>query len=92
MANLIHESSYQRGGGEVRVDLCEFSSPKQTVYPSFLSLFFLIGIELIYKVVLVSAVQQSDSVIHIYIHSLFIFFSIIMVYHKILNILPCALQ
>ena len=33
---------------------------------------------------LISVVQQSDSVIHIYI-----FFSII-IYHRILSIVPCA--
>ena len=37
---------------------------------------------------LISAVQQSDSVIHIFF---FIFFSI-MVYHRILSIIPCAVQ
>ena len=47
---------------------------------------------------LIAAVQQSDSVIYIciyYIHTymyiLFIFISI-MVYHKILNIVLCAMQ
>ena len=39
---------------------------------------------------LISAVQQSDSVIHIYT-LFFIFFSII-VYYRILNIVPCAIQ
>ena len=43
--------------------------------------------ELIYNVVLVSGVQQSDSVIHIF----FLFFSI-MVYLGILNIIPCVMQ
>ena len=51
--------------------------------------FFLVKVQLIYSVVLISAVQQSASVIHIYI--LFIFFSI-MVYHQLLNIAPCATQ
>ena len=37
---------------------------------------------------LVSAVQQSDSVIHMY--TFFIFFSI-LVYHRILNVVPCAI-
>ena len=47
---------------------------------------------MIYNVVLISAVQQSDSVTHIYvIHSYFIFLSI-MVDHKILNIVLCAIQ
>ena len=35
------------------------------------SFFFYIGVQLIYNVVLVSAVQQSDSVIHIHISILF---------------------
>ena len=39
---------------------------------------------------LISAIQQSNSVIHIYTF-FFIFFSI-MVYHGILNRIPCALQ
>ena len=38
---------------------------------------------------LISAIQQSDSDIYIYI-SFFIFFSMV-VYHRILNIFPCAL-
>ena len=40
------------------------------------------------NVVLVSAAEQRDSIIHIYI---FIFFSI-MVYHRILSIGTCAIQ
>ena len=36
---------------------------------------------------LISAVQQGDSVIHLYTF-FFIFFSV-MVYHRILNIVPC---
>ena len=47
---------------------------------------FWISFPLIYNVVLVSAVHQSDSVTHIYIHFK-IFFSII-VYFRILNIVP----
>ena len=43
---------------------------------------------MIYHVVLISAIKQSHSVIHIYIF--FIFFSI-LVYHRILNIVPCAI-
>ena len=39
---------------------------------------------------LISAVQESDSIIHTYIFFL-IFFSI-MVYHRILNRAPCALS
>ena len=47
---------------------------------------------LIDNVMLTFHVQQSDSVIHMYLHIfLFIFFSI-KVYHRILNIVPCAIQ
>ena len=55
----------------------------------FIFLIYFIEVQLIYNVVLISAVQQIDSVIYIYIY--FIFFSI-MVYHRILNIVPCAIQ
>ena len=47
---------------------------------------FLIEVELIYNVVLISAVQQSDSVIHTY--TFFFIFSSIMVFLRILNIVP----
>ena len=61
--------------------------------------FFKIEVWLIYSIVLISGVQQSDSVlslsyiyicIYIFIF-LFIFFSIIA-YNKILNTVPCATQ
>ena len=52
--------------------------------------FILIEVSLNYSVVLITAVQQTDSVIHIYTF-IFIFFSI-MVYYRILNIVPCAIQ
>ena len=45
-------------------------------------------VQLIYNVVLISAVQQSDSVIW----TLFFIFFSIMVDHRILNIVPCAIQ
>ena len=57
---------------------------------SWLDIFFYINfieVQLIYNVVLISTIQQSDSVVHIYTF-FFIFFSI-MVYHRILNIVPC---
>ena len=63
----------------------------------------LIGVEVIYNVVLVSDVQHSDSVIHIYVCVcvcvcvyiyiciyFFRFFSFVD-YYKILNIVPSAL-
>ena len=40
---------------------------------------------------LMSAVQQSDSVIHIYTHS-FLVLSSITFYPKRLDIVPCAIQ
>ena len=50
---------------------------------------YFIEVQLIY--VLTSAVQQSDSLIHIYIYILKkILF--IMVYHRILNVVLCAAQ
>ena len=56
----------------------------------------LIEVQLIYSVVLISAVQESDSVMHIYIFSciyicIYIFFSI-MVYQRILNVVAYAIQ
>ena len=60
----------------------------------FFSWFFFwsfIEVELIYKAVIICAVQQSDPVIHIHIiHSLW-FFSHID-YHRILGRVPCAIQ
>ena len=56
----------------------------------FVNLFF-IEVQLIYNAVLVSGVQQSASVIHIYLF-FFRFFSIIGNYYKILNIVPRAIQ
>ena len=43
-----------------------------------------------YDVVLISAVQQSDSVICI--HMFFLIFFSIMIYPRALNVVPCALQ
>ena len=51
---------------------------------------FLIKLQLIYNIVSISAVQQSDPVIHIYI--LFLMLFSIMFYHKRLDIVPCAVQ
>ena len=59
---------------------------------------YLIEVQLIYHVVLVSGIQESDSVLHVYIYIyiyifFFRYFSIIG-YYKILNtlIVPCAMQ
>ena len=53
---------------------------------------FLIEVQLIYSVVLVSGVQQSDSVIHMYTNLFFFRFFSIIGYYKILDIVPCATQ
>ena len=42
-----------------------------------------------YNVVLTTVVQQCDSVIYPSVHILFFIFFSIMVYHRILNIVPC---
>ena len=43
-----------------------------------------------YNVVLIAAVEQSDSVAHMY--TFFFIFISIMVYQRILNIIPCGIQ
>ena len=64
-----------------------------------LFLIYFIEVQSIYNAVLIYIVQQSDSVIHTHTHThthiytctfFFIFFSI-TVYHRILNVVPCAL-
>ena len=52
-----------------------------------LFIYFYWKVQLNYNIVLMSFVQESDSVIHIYF---FVFFSI-MAYHSILNIVLCAM-
>ena len=50
---------------------------------------------LTYNAMLISTVQQNDSVIYIlyiYIYTFFVTFFSILVYHRILNIVPCAIQ
>ena len=56
----------------------------------FVSLLFFIEAWLTYNVVPVSGMQQSDSVIYIYIFFLIVFS--IIGYYKILNIVPYAIQ
>ena len=56
----------------------------------FIKKFYFIELQLIYYVVLISTVQQSDSVLYIYIY-IYTFFSI-MIYHRMLNIVPCDIQ
>ena len=54
---------------------------------------FLIEVQLIYNIVLVSGVQQGDSVLYIYVcvYIFFFRFSSIIGYYKTLNIVPCAI-
>ena len=52
---------------------------------------YFIHVQLIYSVVLIS-VQRSDSVTHIYTHTFFFIFFSIMVFHRILNTVLCAIQ
>ena len=51
---------------------------------------FIFEVELIYNVTLVSGVQHSDSVIHIYIYTFFFRFFSLIGYYKIFSIVPCA--
>ena len=57
-------------------------------------LIYFTEVQLIHNVVLISAVQQSDSVIHIYIYIYIHSFSYSfpLVYHRILDIVPCVMQ
>ena len=59
---------------------------------TYFFLFFkkFVEMQLVYNVVLISAAQQSNAGIHIYM-LFFIFFSI-MVYHRLLNTISCAIQ
>ena len=58
--------------------------------------YFFIEVLLIYSVVFVSGVQQSDLVIHIYVcvctHILLFRVFSMLSYYKILNVVPCAIQ
>ena len=67
--------------------------PIQPVF-SFLGgvLFFFIVVYLLYKVVLISAEQQSQPGIHLHISLLFFGFSSHLVPHRALSSVPCALQ
>ena len=64
-------------------------------FPLFLP-FFLIEVQLIYSIVLVSGVQHRDSYINIYISRytyIYLFrFSSLIWYYRLLNTVPCAIQ
>ena len=66
-----------------------FSMHHNLLKELFVVLVNFIEVELIYSLVLISTVQQSDSVIHIYVYILLhvLFW---MVYHRILTIGLCA--
>ena len=53
------------------------------IFPDTIGHIFLIEVKLIYNVVLVSGIQQSDSVTHIFF---------LISYCKILSIVPCAIH
>ena len=53
-------------------------------------IFISIEVYFIYNV-LISVVQQSESYIYIYRYICFFIFFSIMLYHRILNIVPCAI-
>ena len=68
------------------------------IFSQILPTFYFVEAWLIYKVVLISAIQQNDSDIYIHTHThthiyIYIIFHIfpIMVYHRILDIVPCAI-
>ena len=52
--------------------------------------FYSIKVKLVYNVVLIPAVQKSDSVIHLY--ALFFILFSITVSHRTVNVVPCAMQ
>ena len=51
-----------------------------------------IELQLIYNIMLVSSVQDRDSVIHTYVSPFFFRFFSLIGYYKILSIVPCAIQ
>ena len=78
-------------------DLCFLSvrlrlRPQSSFFKKFLLKYkiFFIDLQLIYHIVLVSTVHQSDSLMRIY--TLFSIFFSIIVYHRVLTLLPCAVQ
>jgi len=59
-------------------------------YYFYFFIIIFIGVLLIYKVMLVSAIQKSESVKHTYIHSLKFFPNI--GHYRVLSRIPCAIQ
>ena len=54
--------------------------------------FFFIEMWLNYSIVVITAEQQRDSAVHISMYTFFFIFFSIMIFHKILNIVPCVIQ
>ena len=105
-AGLLSWASDQRPGqgyakGEIRVLTPEVStrpltsgryslgSFRTSCFSFFKKNFFYWSI---YNIVLISGVQQSDSYIYVCIYIYFFLFFSIMIYHRILNIILCAIH
>ena len=67
-------------------------SPPRTVLSPPLLLFVKVEVQLVYNVVFISAVQQSDSFIHVLTESLLFHIFFLMVYPRTSNIVPCSIQ
>ena len=94
--SALHSCNFSLFLHELKGHECQFDIiPKITVTLSIFffkfNFLFYIVVQLIYNVVLVSGVQQSDSVTHTHIPIFFRFFSLIG-YYKILSIVACAIQ
>ena len=70
--------------------LDEKKNEHKHVVTTYFKRFNSIKVKLIYNVVLIPAVQKSDSVTHLYTF-FFIMFSI-TVFHRTVNVVPCAKQ
>ena len=92
---LAHSNCYTKGGW--RECLCRHPSMLISSSGSLQLFFFFnklifIGVQLIYTAVLVSAVQQSESIIHIlYIYPLFFRFYSHIGHYRVLSRVPCAI-
>ena len=69
-----------------------FSMHHNLLKELFVVLVNFIEVELIYSLVLISTVQQSDSVIHIYVHPPFFRFCSRISHYRVLNRVLCAVQ
>ena len=96
LATLLSESGQNKWSFLVcTLCVCVSTSPQPKYRELYISgdrivFIYFIELLLIYNFILISAVQQYDLVIHI--HTFFFIFFSIMVYQKILNIVPCAIQ